>query len=61
MFNKVPRVPGMMVFRKDLNRLYSRSNYSWYEVADERKVGNKDPSKAPFTLYRIASGAGQTL
>jgi hypothetical protein len=39
---KVPKVPGLLKYRKDTKELYVRANESWCVVAQEKKVSNKN-------------------
>ena len=39
---KVPKVPGLLKYRKDTKELYVRANESWCVVAQEEKVRNEE-------------------
>jgi hypothetical protein len=38
----VPKVPGLLKYRKDTKELYVRANESWCVVAQEKKVSNEE-------------------
>ena len=37
-FQKVPRVPGLLTYRKDTKKVYVRSNKTWNVIGKEKKV-----------------------